>query len=418
MEQDLPGAQPRPRRGEMVAIIQKTVKPVARTERVAFDAACGRVCAADVFSRNTLPNTPVSRFDGIAVRYADFENGPPDTSRWREGAEYAYCNTGIALPAGYDTVIAIEDVTIHAAGITVHEQPEYRGEMVNAVGENLRTGERLAARGTVLSPAHIGLLAAGGVLQVDVFAKPRVGVIPTGDELVPPGAALPTGKNVDSNSYMIAAYLAGFGAEPTCYPIVPDRPDAIRSALEQALCENDAAAIIAGSSLGTRDYTVKVLGELGRVVVPELAHGPGRKSSLSVVGGKPVLGVAGPPLGAQITCDLYLAPFVGALRGLPHAALQTLQVTSDDAFETYEVDFCERVHIYKGADGYRIRSAFARRPTRAQMQALANGNYYRPAGSVCGAGGTTEVELLCPVEYVPDRDLSDEILAEEARTRG
>lgn len=404
-----------PKRGEMVRLILECVHPIGRAELIPFDQACGRVCAEDAYSNNTLPNRPVSRFDGIAVRFADFAAGPPDTAGWREGREYAYGNTGIALPVGYDTMIAIEDVTIHEVGIEVRAQPKYRGQMVNAVGENLRKGERLIAKGEVIAPGHVGLLAAGGVAEVRVFARPRVGVIPTGDELVPPTADVAPGKNVETNSYMIAAYLESWGAVPCRYPIVRDDPQVIRAALQKALNENDAAVIIAGSSLGTKDYTIRVLGEMGEIIVPQLAHGPGRKSSLSVVGGKPVLGVAGPPLGAQITCDLYLAPFVSALRGLPPVEMRTLDAIADDPFRPHEVDFCERAHIYKAEDGYHIRAAFAPKTTRAQMQALANGNFYRPAGTSCEAGGTTVVELLCPLEYLPERDMFTEILGEDVK---
>lgn len=404
---------PRPTREEMVNIITKYVQPTAKTETLPFAKTCGRVNAEDVYSINTLPNYPVSRFDGIAVRYADFENGPPDTSAWALGAQYTYCNTGIAMPAGYDTMIAIEDVTIHDTGIEVHEQPEYAGEMVHGVGEHLRAGELLVAKGEEIVPAHVGLFAAGGVTEVKVFAKPRVGIIPTGDELVPPAAYLPVGKNVDSNSYMIAAYLEEWGARAAMYPIALDAPGVLATALQKALGENDAVIVIAGSSLGTKDYTIRVLQQLGQVVVPELAHGPGRKSSLSLASGKPVLGVAGPPLGAQITCDLYLAPFVSCLRGLPPVALRQLEVVSDENYSPRGVDFCERVHIYKAGDGYHIRSTFAPKTTRAQMQILSNGNFYRRANTGCEKGERTTVELLRPIEQLPPCDRLAEVLGED-----
>ena len=386
-----------PRRSEMVSIIRQHIKPVTRTESLPCVTACGRVCADDVFSKNTLPNYPASRFDGIAVRYADFKNGAPDTSGWLLGREYEYCNTGIAMPESYDTVIAIEDVTIHETGIEVHELPEYRGEMVNEIGSNMMAGERLISKGTVIVPAHIGLFASGGIDNVRVYAKPRIAIIPTGDELVSPTDSVPIGKNVESNSYMIAAYLDTWGTEAIVLPIVRDDPAVITNALRLASAENDAVIIIAGSSLGTKDFTIRTLSELGEVIVPELAHGPGRKSSLSMVGGKPVMGIAGPPLGAQITCDLYLAPFVSVMRGLPNIEMQRITVICDDDFKEHDVDFCERVHIYKDKEGYRMLSVFALKTTRSQMQALANGNFYREAGTSYKKGDLATVELLCPV---------------------
>ena len=413
MDNVLSTNSPFPKRSEMVSIIQQHVKKLERTEMINFSLACGRVCAEDVFNKNTLPNCTVSRFDGIAVLYEYFAKSPPDTSDWVCGREYEYCNTGIAMPDGYDTVIAIEDVTIHETGIEIHEQPEFRGEMVSGIGTSMLSGEKLISQGEVVAPAHIGLFAAGGVDSVCVYAKPRVTIIPTGDELVAPTDRVPKGKNVDSNSYMISAYLTNWGAEPVIHPIVPDDPDAIAAVLEVSLADNDAVIIIAGSSLGTKDFTIDVLREKGTVIVPELAHGPGRKSSLSIVNGKPVLGVAGPPLGAQITCDLYLAPFVSALRGLPHVELKKLDVICDDIFIEHDVDYCERVFIYRSNSCYHIRSGFSRKTTRAKMQALSNGNFYRVAGTSCEIGDTATVELLVPIEFIPDRDLLPDILGSD-----
>lgn len=397
----------------MVKIIQETVQPVRRVDRLTFSCAAGRVCAENLYSRNILPNTPVSRLDGIGVRYCDFEQGMPDTSHWELGKEYVYCNTGIAIPDGYDTVIAIEEVTVEEEGLRIQTPPGLKGQMIHAPGYHMEKGERLIGQGEVITPAHVGLLAAGGVRQVPVYAKPTVAVIPTGDELVAPTDQLPLGKNIDTNSYMIGAYLAQFGAEPDVLPVVEDNPEQLRAAFKQALASHDAVIVIAGSSLGTKDYTIPILRELGDVLVPELAHGPGRKSSLSVVEGKSVLGIAGPPMGAQIVCDLYLAPFVSALRGQPFVALQKLEVICDDSFPPRRADFCERVHIYRGEDGYHIRSTFAPKTTRAQMETLSNGNFYRLAGTSCEKGSTTTVELLRPIEYISSTDQLHAVLGEE-----
>ena len=402
--------KPIPKRGEMIHIIKNTVKPIDRIEAIPFHDAVGRVCAENIYSSNTLPNYPVSRFDGIAVRFADFVNGMPDTSHWISGEEYAYGNTGTAMPEGFDTVIAIEEVTIHDVGVEIRKIPEEKGELVNGIGGSLQMGELIISEGEIIAPAHIGLFASGGVSEVKIFAKPRIGIIPTGDELIPATDNVPDKKNIESNSHMIAAYINEWGGEANRYPITKDEPELITSTLKKAVNENDAVVIIAGSSLGTKDYTVGVLDSLGELVVPELAHGPGRKSSLSVIDDKPILGVAGPPLGAQITCDLYLDPFVSFLSRKPYEQMQKLEVVSDDVFIEHEVDFNERVHIYKDKDQYHIRSIFAHKPTRAKMQILSNGNFYRVAGTSCRPGSKTTVELLCPIESIPDHDLLPETL--------
>ena len=417
MDRNCPRQTIKPKREEMTAIIQRTVKPVQRKETVPFYLSNGRICAEDVYSKNTLPNNPVSRFDGIAVRFSDFESGIHKNRLYIPGQDFEYCNTGIAIPKGYDTVVAIEDVAMEENGMArIQAPPKFKGAMVNGIGSNLKAGERLISKNQVITPAHIGLFASGGVMEILVYDKPRVAIIPTGTELVNPTDQVPVGRNIESNSYMISAYLEQWGAAPTRFPISEDDPKTIKDTLENALSAHDAVIIIAGSSLGTKDYTLRILKEMGEVAVPELAHGPGRKSSLSVVNQKPVLGVAGPPLGAQITCDLYLSPFVSALRGLPHIQLARLEVVCDDPFEEHEVDFCERVHIYKNKNHtYHIRSAFAPITTRAQMQALSNGNFYRKAGTSCHPGEQTTVELLCPLEYVPAKDLLPEIINEEEK---
>lgn len=402
--------KPFPTRSEMLQILKQNVNPITRTEHLSFNLICGRVMAETIYSLNTLPNAPSSRFDGIAVRYDDFKNGAPDTSKWSEGKEYVFSNTGIAVPLEYDTVIPIEEVRIFEEGIEINKIPENRGEFVNPTGSNMGAGERIISKNEVCTSAHIGLFASAGISEIEVFSKPKVGIIPTGDELINPTNNIPLGKNIDSNSYMIESYISEWASDAIRYPIIKDDPEEIKNAIIKALEENDAAIIIAGSSLGTKDFTISVLDEIGEVIVPQLAHGPGRKSSLSIVNGKPVLGIAGPPLGAQITCDLYLNTFISALRGIPHVEMQQLEVICDDAFKEHDVDFCERVHVYKSADGYHMRALFIHKLTRAQMQAMANGNYYREAGTSCNINDTTTIELLCPLEYIPTSDLTTEIL--------
>ena len=184
----------KPKRDEMTALIQQAVGAVERREDIPFSQSCGRVCAADVFSRNTLPNRPVSRFDGIGVRFDDFAGGMPDTRQWREGREYVFCNTGIAIPDGFDTVIAIEDVEVLEQGIALHAVPKARGEMVNPVGCNLRTGEPLARRGDVLVPAHVGCLPPAGWRPCRCMPGPGWRCSPPGTSWSPPPTRCRRGK--------------------------------------------------------------------------------------------------------------------------------------------------------------------------------------------------------------------------------
>ena len=137
-----------PVRDEMMEILKKHIPVLQRNELVSVENALGRVCAEDVTAPYNLPNTKVSSFDGIAVKFSSFADGMPDTSGWQEGREYVFSNTGMAIPEEYDTVIAIEDVTVKDdGGITVHLPPEHEGFYVNPPGSQMKQGEVLAGKG-------------------------------------------------------------------------------------------------------------------------------------------------------------------------------------------------------------------------------------------------------------------------------
>jgi molybdopterin molybdotransferase/putative molybdopterin biosynthesis protein len=392
-----------PTREQMTALIAERIRPVQGTEIVSFSESLGRVAATDITAQNVLPNTPVSRLDGIGVRFADFSAGAPDTSAWTEGDEYCFSNTGAALRAGYDTVIRIEDIDVQNGRLIIHAAPAARGQLVGAVGEQLAAGEVIVPKGRLITPPHIGLLAAGGVMSVPVTRRARVAVIPTGDELLPAGSAPQAGKNFESNSHMLAAYLKTWGAEPHILPILQDDHEMIRRTLSAAAALCDAVVIIAGSSKGTADCTMDVLSELGEVLAPELAHGPGKHSSLTLIRDKPVAGVSGPPMGAQVFAELYLRPFIFALLGLPLEPYPTVTVVMDETLEAYDVDFCQKLHVYRDRDGYRAKPLMLRGSrTRAEMVSLANATLYQKAGASCAAGEAVSVELLAPLTLIPE----------------
>ncbi|MFP3156314.1 molybdopterin molybdotransferase MoeA [Lachnospiraceae bacterium ZAX-1] len=389
-----------PTRSQMQEIIREKIKPIAQTELIPFFEGQGRILAEDVFSIHELPNMPASRMDGIGVHFADFTTGIPDTSSWKEGREYVFCNTGVAIPEGFDTVIMIENVDFYHGILSIHQRPEKRGECVNPPGDHMKKGERLVTEGMLITPAHVGLFASGGVERILVLKRPIVAIIPTGNELVAPGAYVPKGKNVESNSYMLAAYITMWGACPLQYPIALDHPETLLEILRKAIDESDMVIVIAGSSKGSEDYTMDVLGKLGDMLVHELAHGPGKHSSLTLVGEKPVVGVAGPPFGAQTFAELYLQQMIRALSGQPKPEDMLLEVVLDDEFVKHEVDFCERVHVCHTRDGYHAQAVLSRGGTRVSMVNSVNANLYRPAGSFYPAGSHAQVDLLCPLEYI------------------
>lgn len=299
------------KREEAIEVLVRESAFQPKTEIVGLHDALGRVTATDCTAKNDLPNALCAGPDGIAVRFADFENGIPDTSNWQLGVDYGWANTGTAIPEGFDTDIAIEMVEIAEDGtLTIKQAPSEKGQSCKQPGADIAQGDLVVAARSYLTPTKISALAMTGYTEVEVIVKPKVVFIPTGDELVEIGNPLPKGKAYETNGILLEGKLRLWGAEPEIYPCLPDDWDQIKAALLKACEEADIVSINAGSSKGSKDFTMEILEEIGTVFCHETNHGPGRHTSASVVNGTPVLGLSGPPSGCEITADWYLKPLV------------------------------------------------------------------------------------------------------------
>ncbi len=298
-------------REECIAKLVETSDFSPKTETVGLHDALGRVTACDCASKMDVPNTLCARLDGIAVRYADFADGMPDTSSWQLGREFDWANTGTAMPKGFDTEIAIEQVEVgEGERISLKEAPREKGQLTKPAGSDFAQGDMVVEARTRLTPARIAALATCGYTEVEVLARPRVVFIPTGDELVAMGTPLEEGKTYETNGILLEGKLRLWGAEPVIYPCLPDDWDEIKAALLRAAGEADIVCINAGSSKGSKDFTMEILEEIGTVYCHETNHGPGHHTSASSIDGVPVLGLSGPPAGCEITADWYLKPLV------------------------------------------------------------------------------------------------------------
>lgn len=301
-------------------------------ESVAVAQAAGRVCAHDVCAATTLPSARISDMDAVAVRFDDVAAGMPDTSAWKRGRDWQFCNTGVAMPEGFDTAIRIESVRVSDDGETVEllDLPQARYECTSERGCVLQPGDVLARAGEVLTPVLLAVLSMGGHTQVDVVKRPRVTFIPTGNELVDAAPEIPAGKNIESNGAMVCAKVDSWGGSARRVPIVPDDPKAILAALREAVAASDVVVINAGSSKGSDDYTCEILEREGEVLFHEVRQGPGRHCSFSLLEGKPVIGISGPPVGAEFTADFFVKPFVDAYLGASLAWPPSVQATMLD----------------------------------------------------------------------------------------
>ncbi len=306
-------------RQDCIAKLVETSSFSPKAETVGLHEALGRVTACECVSKTDVPNALCARLDGIAVRFDDFADGMPDTAGWQLGREFDWANTGTAMPKGFDTEIAIEQVEVEDGGkVEIHEAPREKGQLTKPAGSDFKRGETVVAARTRLTPARIAALATCGHTEVEVLAKPRVVFIPTGDELVAMGTPLAEGKTYETNGILLEGKLRLWGAEPIVYPCLPDDWDEIRAALLKAAGEADIVCINAGSSKGSKDFTMEILEEIGTVYCHETNHGPGHHTSASSIDGVPVLGLSGPPTGCEITADWYLKPLVDSyLFGAP-----------------------------------------------------------------------------------------------------
>jgi len=271
-----------------------------RTEMIPLIRACGRITAEALYSRLSAPARHLSAMDGIAVLSSDTAGATEQKPvRLRDAVPV---NTGNLIPDGYNAVIMIEYVEEildeRGKGWIIREEvPPW--QHIRPVGEDIAESEMVVPSHHIIRPQDIGALAAYGITEVPVFAL-RVTVIPTGDELVPFGSGvLPApGQVIESNMLMAQAYLEQKHIEVHRTSIVPDDPDEIEDAVLSAINDSDMVVLSAGTSKGTKDYSARLLEELGSVLVHGISMKPGKPVIIGMIDQKPVICLPGYPVAA------------------------------------------------------------------------------------------------------------------------
>ncbi len=321
--------------------------PVIATETIEVASALGRVCAEDIRAPHPLPAFPRSSVDGYAVRASDtyganeslpaylplagevpMGGAPPFAL---QAGRCMLIHTGGMLPENADAVVMLEYTQqTHTADGSIEVEvlrSVAKGENVIAIGEDVAEGQVVQAAGRVMRPAEIGGLMALGVTELRVVKKTRVGLISSGDEVIPPHLWPRPGQVRDINSYTLAALVEQTGAEARLYGIARDSFDVLQSMAARALEECDLLVFTAGSSASTRDMTAEVIDTLGRPGV--LVHGvntrPGKPTILGVCNGKAVIGLPGNPVSALVNGYLFVVPVLERSMGVrprPKAVVQ------------------------------------------------------------------------------------------------
>ncbi len=295
-------------------ILLDCVTPITRREQVGLLEATGRVLAEPIVASMSVPPFPRAAMDGYAVIAEDtFGAGNFTPVRLHlveviHAADIAerevtrgtciQVATGSPIPKGVDAVVQVEDTELEgdsgqAEKVKIYK-PVYPRQNVSPQGEDIQTGREVLSAGTRLDPSKIGVLAALGITQVPVFAKPTVAVIPSGNEIVTPGDPLEPGKVYDINSYTLAALIQERGGIPRLFPIMKDTLEDVRRTLCEALA-CDLTVLSGGSSVGERDVMVEAVESLGEVKFHGIAVKPGKPTLCGVIQGKLVLGMPGYP---------------------------------------------------------------------------------------------------------------------------
>lgn len=350
--------QPLPTRAQVLETLFQQWNPTSKTETVPTQEALGRVLVRDQVSQVTIPVVRASAMDGVAVQSARFADGPPDTSGWRQGEDFCRADTGDDFDDRFDAVIPIEKARIDPDGrLRLRDAWPVRPEDgIRPRGSAIQAGELLAKRDRPLRSFDLACLAMGGVAQVEVYQAPRVAFLPTGSELVPLGAPVGRGNNIDSNSVLVQGLLTEMGATPLCHPIVPDRPEEVAAALDRALEEADVVLLNGGSSKGAEDFNARLLEERGSALFHWVAAAPGKPLCVALVDGKPVINLPGPPLAVFYAMDWCVRAVVHRLLHKPMPRRQTILGTLTEPIQApADMEILCMMDVLPSPGGYQVR---------------------------------------------------------------
>lgn len=314
---------------EVLKLIKQEFTQIADIEYVDLASAIGRVLAEDIIAEEYVPDFNRSTVDGYAVRARDTfgctdaipavltvagEVMMGQEAEWRLNAdECCIIPTGGALPEEADSVVMMEYAENYGDGLVGLMKPVTPGENVIFRGDDVYPGKIVLTQGRLLGAQDIGALAAIGKNSIPVRRKLLVGIISTGDELVPADVIPKAGQVRDVNSYMLAAMLEAFGLQAVNYGIVIDDSYLLTQKTKQAISECDIVLISGGSSVGAKDATCSMITSMGELLVHGIAMKPGKPTILGKVQEKPVFGLPGHPVAAYFVAKLFVLPLASVL---------------------------------------------------------------------------------------------------------
>ncbi|PTW02710.1 molybdopterin molybdochelatase [Halanaerobium saccharolyticum] len=323
------------------------------TEKIKTTAAEGRVSAEAVKAARSAPDYYASAMDGIAVK-AQLTAGASERNpvQLKIGRDAVAVDTGDPIPEQFNAVIKIEEVNQIDQNTYQIEKGVPAWNHIRSIGESAVKGNLLVTTAHRIKDYDIGALLEAGVTEVEVYQKPQITIIPTGDELVEAEAAPKRGELVEFNSQMVRAALKKWGAEVKISDIIPDQKNLIEKALTAAAEKSDMLIVLSGSSAGRGDYTIDILKEKGEILFHGVNIMPGKPLIAAEIDGKPVFGLPGYPLSAWLDNQLFVRELVSQLQGIQAADFNQIEaevkrkVPSDIGLEEFL-----RVNLTVDAEG-------------------------------------------------------------------
>ena len=333
---------------EALRIVHEAARPLDRTARVGLAEANGRVLAAGIVAGRDVPPFDRAAMDGYAVVAADTSAaGPQAAASLRcigtiHGGEVAaravargeclQIATGAPLPGGADAVVMVEHTDRRGDEVQVFKPVRPR-QHIGLRGADIAAGQTVLRTGDVLTPSRLGSIAALGLASVDVYDRPRVGIVSTGDEIVEPGQPLAPGQIYDINRFTLGAVVAEHGGTAAAHPITGDSIQALGAAVDAIIARGtDILVFSGGSSVGERDLTRDILRQKGDIAFHGIAVKPGKPTAFGRIGSTPVLGMPGYPTSCLSNAYLLLVPLLRRMAHLPAHRKRTVTVPAAHRF--------------------------------------------------------------------------------------
>jgi molybdenum cofactor synthesis domain-containing protein len=325
---------------EARAIIERSILPITRVERVSLDHASGRVLAETITSNADVPPFARAAMDGFAVRAQDTAGASRTTPRTLRRIEKVFTGqmpahtvgagqcieiaTGAPMPAGADAVVIVEETDSDDDLVRVF-MPVNTAQNIGRQGSDIQKGQTVMQPGTLLNASRVGSLAALGLTDVSVFDKPRVAILSTGNEIVEPGQPLQPGQIYDINRFTLAAVVNENGGVAIPYRIAADTIEDLSRSVDECL-EQDVLVFSGGSSVGERDLILDVVTAKGEMLFHGIAVKPGKPTAFGRIKDKLVFGMPGYPSSCLSNAHIRLAPALRRIARLPEQIVRSLRL--------------------------------------------------------------------------------------------